>query len=354
VERAQAVDSRFSPAAAVEEICRRLDGLPLAIELAAARVAMLDPVELLERLEERLPLLTSRSLSAPERQRTLRATIEWSYQLLTTEEQDLFRTLAVFRGSFSVHAAEAVCGCEFDLLESLVLKSLVRRWSDGRLGMLDTIREFAVAALEESTEADGVRRAHAEHFLRIAKDLNMNASSFDVRKPVRFDIAMLEQDNFRAALAWAARGGDVTVGLEIATALEQFWVLVDPREGMRWYERLFGAAGAEDAPLEVRADSMRSWGSSTDIAGLQDEAGRRYVDSLAFYEQLGDEHGRAVLLHRLSLHAMRQGDLDRARKLVGLSHEIHERHGDAWGLTQTIGTSGAIERDAGNAEPARS
>ena len=96
-----------------------------------------------------------------------------------------------------------------------------------------------------------------------------------------------------------------TLGLRIAAALEQFWVLIDPAEGMRWYERLFAATEAEDVPLEIRADSMRAYGSSTDIAGFQEEAGRRYAESLALYEELGDEHGRAVLLHRLSLYAMR-------------------------------------------------
>ena len=263
VERAQAVDAGFAPQPAVTEICRRLDGLPLAIELAAARVAMLAPDELLARLEERLPLLTSRSHSAPERQRTLRSTIDWSYQLLSDEEQRLFRRLAAFRGSFSVEAAEAVCGCDLDLLESLVLKSLVRRWGDGRLGMLDTIREFAEGALDESSDAGDARRAHAEYFLGIAEDLNMNAGSFDARKPTRFDLAWVELDNFRAALAWAATGGKVTVGLRTATALEQFWVSIDPDEGMRWYERLFGAAGTEDVPLDVRADAMRSYGGSS-------------------------------------------------------------------------------------------
>ncbi len=122
---------------------------------------------------------------------------------------------------------------------------------------------------------------------------------------------------------------------------------------MRWYERLFGAPGAADVPLETRADSLRSYGSSADIAGFQEEAGRCYAESLALYEELGDEHGRAVLLHRLSLHAMRSGDLAKARRLVGESHEIHERQGDKWGLTQTVGTMGAIERDAGNPERAR-
>jgi predicted ATPase len=121
IERAQGVDPAFVPHPAVEAICARLDGLPLAIELAAARVALLDPEELLERLEQRLPLLTSRSHGAPERQRTLRATIEWSYQLLEPAEQELFRRLGIFRGSFSLEGAESVCGCDLDLVESLVL-----------------------------------------------------------------------------------------------------------------------------------------------------------------------------------------------------------------------------------------
>src|SRR5439155_7751024 len=134
VERARAVVPAFSPTPAVDEICRRLDGLPLAIELAAARVALLDPDELLARLDQRLPLLASRSRDAPERQRTLRATIEWSYDLLEPKEQQLFRRLAVFRGSFSLEAAEAVGGADLSVLELLLLKSLVRRWGT-RLGL---------------------------------------------------------------------------------------------------------------------------------------------------------------------------------------------------------------------------
>jgi predicted ATPase/class 3 adenylate cyclase len=282
VERAQAVDTAFAPQPAVAEICRRLDGLPLAIELAAARVVMLDPNELLDRLEERLPLLTSRTHGAPERQQTLRATIEWSYQLLTVEEQELFRRLAAFRGSFSIEAAEEVCGCDLDLLESLVLKNLVRRWAPGRLGMLDTIREFAIAAVEASDEADEVRRAHAEYFLRVAEDLNMNAGNFDVSKPARFDIAMLEQDNFRAALAWATTGGDVTVGLRIATALERAVVALPKNLGLvdgayrRAAIELHPKSTLMNEPLE--ADSAHAAPPSTSLpARLTGAARRTYV-----------------------------------------------------------------------------
>jgi predicted ATPase len=141
VERASAVTAAFQPTPTVGEICRRLDGLPLAIELAAARLALLDTQELLSRLERRLPLLAGQSRDAPARQRTLRSAIEWSHELLGPDEQQLFQRLAVFAGSFSLGAAETVCDAELDVLESLVVKSLVRRWGSGRLGMLDTIRE---------------------------------------------------------------------------------------------------------------------------------------------------------------------------------------------------------------------
>ena len=353
VERAKAVDAGFEYDPAVDEICRRLDGLPLAIELAAARVALLEPIALLGRLEQRLPLLTSREHGVPERQRTLRATIEWSYQLLAPDEQELFRRLAVFRGSFSLDAAEAVCGCEVDLVESLVLKSLVRRWEGGRLGLLDTIREYALEVLEESADSERVFRAHAEHFRALVEDTNTSAATYDWRKPRRDGLAITEQDNIRAALAWTMRSGNIALGLEIAALAEQFWVLHDGEEGMRWFARLFDHPGAAEVPTEIQANARRAYGSATDIAGHLEEAGLRYRESFALYEALDDEHGCAVLLHRLGLQSMREGDLEQARELVGRSHEIHERHGDKWGLVQTVGTMGAIERDAGALERAR-
>ena len=186
----------------------------------------------------------SRSRDAPARQRTLRATIEWSYDLLDPDEQELFRKLAVFRGSFSLEAAEAICDADLDGLESLVVKNLLRRWGSGRLGMLDTIREYAVELLDAAPDADDVYRRHADYFLSVAKEANINAGTL---RPggQRLDIALAEQDNFRGALAWALRSECVALGLEIATYLEQLWVVVDPGEGIRWFERLLEGTEAE-------------------------------------------------------------------------------------------------------------
>ena len=246
-ERARAVAPGFEPVGAVAQICSRLDGLPLALELAAAGIALLEPAELLARLDRRLPLLESQSRDTPARQRTLRTTIEWSYELLTPEEQELFRRLAVFRGSCTVQAAEAVCGARLETLESLVIKSLLRRWPGGRLGMLDTIREFAVELLDAATDCDEVRRGHAEHFLAIAEEANLNAGT---RRPggQRLDLALVEQDNFRGAITWALRSGSIDLGFAIATALEQLWTLDDPHEGSRWFGRLFEQPGAQAPP----------------------------------------------------------------------------------------------------------
>ncbi len=227
IERAAAVEHGFQATEPVGEICRRLDGLPLAIELAAARVALLSPDELLARLDKRLPLLASRSRDAPARQQTLRATIEWSYELLEPTEQELFSRLAVFRGGFALEAAESICRADLDVLESLVVKSLVRRLATGRLLLLDTIREFAEELLDASAEAETIRRRHAEFFLDIGKQANLDAAML---RPggQRLDLALVDVDNIRGALAWAIRSSSIELGLAIATTVEQLWAVVDP------------------------------------------------------------------------------------------------------------------------------
>jgi predicted ATPase/DNA-binding SARP family transcriptional activator len=359
LSRARAADPRFDPtddeAALAAEICERLDRLPLAIELAAPYVRTLTVEALRDRLAQRLPLAGG-PRDLPARQQTLAATIDWSYELLEADEQRVLRGLSVFAGGFTVEAAEAVTGADLATLGTLVEQSLVRRDEDRRLVLLETVREYALDRLEEDAdEAQDVRRRHAEFFLAVAESANLNAGKL-APGGQHDEIANAEQDNLRAALAWALASGSVAHGLALANALEQFWVSHDPREGERWFDALLGHPEADAVPLDLRANALRSWGSSSFIAGDAETAETLWQQSLALFEQLGDEHGRAVLLHRLGISAEVRGDLDLARELVEASHEIHASNDDpwarAWGLTQTTGTLGAIARDAGEDERA--
>jgi predicted ATPase len=354
VERALSVVPDLHVTPAVHEICRRLDRLPLAIELAAARVALLEPDELLARLERTLTLLISRARDAPERQRTLRATIAWSHELLDPGEQTLFRRLAVFRGSFSLEAAEAICGADLYRLESLVVKNLLRRWGSGRLGMLDTIREFALERLDESAETDDVGRRHAEFFCDLAESANLNPNTYDPTRQIRHDLARREQNEIYGALAWALQTGSVLVGLRLATAMGGWlWSINNPEEGVRYFDRLLEKANIGAVPPDVLADALREHGAQAFLAGDNRKSERLIEQSLALYEQLEDEHGRAVMLHRLGLAALWEGGLERARTLVEESRAIHERRRDEWGVGQTLGALGAIAREAGAEAVAR-
>lgn len=347
-QRATSVLPAFRPTPAVEEICRRLDGLPLAVELAAARIVLLEAADLLARLDARLPLLASRAPEVPDRHRTLQATIDWSYELLPPDEQHLFRRLAVFTGSFSVEAAEAICGADLDRLESLVAKSLLRRPGGGRPVLLDTIREYALERLDESLEANDVRRRHAEFFLSLAESANLNAAAGGAR----LDVANAEQDNIRAALAWALASRDPTLGLGLATAMDGFWVAHDPREGIRWFGEFLSLPEAEAAPPELRAHALRAYGGATDIAGDDPAARRLYEQSFELFEQLGDERGMATLLIRLAVQELRQGEVERAREFVERSREMLDRSGDSWGRAMVTGLLGAVARDSGDADRA--
>ncbi|HEX2235333.1 MAG TPA: adenylate/guanylate cyclase domain-containing protein [Actinomycetota bacterium] len=318
LERAAVAD----PAEAVAQICRRLDGLPLAVELAAARTAILPPEQLLARLDQRLPLLTGGRRDAPARQRTLRAAIAWSYDLLDEDERRLFRQLAVFAGSFDSAAAEGVASADLDSLQSLVEKSLVRRWSPGRLGMLETIREFARGELQAAGEADVLRRAHARFFLARAQEANLYN---EAEGRERFDLVAPEVDNVRAALDWALVAEEVELGARIAVALEHFWVARSPFEGMRWL-RLLVERGRE-LPLDVRAAALRVWGSVTYIVGRFEEGADLYEQSLEIYRRLGDERGMGLLLLRLAVWHRTRGDLATARRMTEESEKLLGRTG---------------------------
>ena len=344
IERARAVAPTFEPDPAVAAICSRLDGLPLAIELAAARVNLLSSDELLARLERTLPVLTAGARDAPERQRTLRATIEWSYDLLDDSEQRLFRRLAVFAASFDIGAVEPVCEGALDTLQSLVDKSIVRRWATGRFGMLETVYEYAEERLEESREAKEFRRRHAEYFLSVAKSTNLSSLA---EGEARYELAATEHENFRRALEWALDTGDVGVGLQTAVELEHFWV-VRPFEGMRWLAALLERA--DDVPLVLRAHALRVYGGVTFIVGEFESGDRLSEESLLAYRACGDERGVAEMLNRRAMSAVGQNDLDEARARVEQALAIHRRLRNRRGEAVSLGTLGTIEWRAGNRE----
>jgi predicted ATPase len=315
---------------AIDELCRRLDNMPLALELAAARVKVLPPEQIVERLGQRLDLLKGGRDAEP-RQATLRATIEWSYDLLDADEQRLFARLSVFPGC-TVAAAEAVCDADLDVLQSLVEKSLVRR-TDDRFWMLETIREFATQRLDASGEADEIRRRQAEHAVAIAESTNLRTERTESGAN-RYDIALPERENFRAALDWAL-GHDPALGVLLMVELEQFWVSHDPAEGARRLGALLDAAG--DLPPDLEAAGLRVLGGTTQVAGDPERGAEFYARSLDLYEQLGDEWGIVHLRHRVwttravtEQQAWLEENLARARALGSLMLEVEAIGGLAW------------------------
>ena len=331
------------PEEAIAEICRRVDCLPLAVELAAARTRILSADAMLVRLEQRLPVLTGGRRDAPERQRTLRATIERSYGLLDEEEQLLLRRLAVFAGSFDAAGAEAVAGASLETLQSIVEHSLVRRWSSGRLGMLETIHEFALERLEESGEAEPSRRRLAEFLVDLAETANLTD---EAEGPQRADLVTPEAPNVRAALEWSHTRGHVEIGLQLAIALEHFWTATSPFEGIRFLHLLLERGPR--LPVELRARALRVLGGVTFIAGRFEEGTRLYEESLALYREMGDDLGIAILLYRLANSELARDDLVAARSLAEESGELLRRARFRKGETIVLGTLGDIDLLEGN------
>jgi predicted ATPase len=278
--------SRLDPSDDIGELCRRLDNLPLAVELAAARTSVLSPAQILERLSQRLDLLKG-GRDSESRQRTLRATIEWSYELLTEDEKRLFARLAVFAGGCTLAAAESVCGAELDTLQSLVDKSLLRH-TDERFWMLETIRELALEQLEESGDAEDLRGRYADHFLEfgeLAKP-ELRASS----SPVWLDRVQAEHNNIRAVLGDALEHGRADVALRLGAAVFEFWYARGYwSEGRRWLEAAL--AGATDPHL--RAEALPGAGVLALWLGDVDR-GRAVAEELfALAEETGSTRARA-------------------------------------------------------------
>jgi tetratricopeptide (TPR) repeat protein len=405
VQRATAVRPNFAVttdnAPAIREICSRLDGLPLAIELAAARTKLLSPSAILERLQSRLQLLTGGALDLPERQQTLRNTIDWSHELLSEGEQTLFRRFAVFIGGGTLEAAEAVCNTGrdlsidlFDGLSSLVDKNLIQRVDgldgESRFTMLETIREYAVERLTASREEPATRRAHAAYCLVLAEEGNPELTP--AQRSAWLSRCDLEVDNYRSALDWLLETHEVDWSLRLSMALFRFWDMREHlAEGRTRLESIlpltsvghekerakiciflgalstaqgdFSAAEfflQQSLPLYEAQGDRRGVAASLNALGVSArdrgdyESARRYLErSLLGWRAAADSLSTARCLHNLANVLKVQGDYSRAQSLLDEAIVHFEERGDRSGAAWSINQAGDIAREKGDFKSAR-
>jgi predicted ATPase/class 3 adenylate cyclase len=344
IERAVAARSDFAVtnanAPAVAEICARLDGLPLAIELAAARVKLLNADQILARLETNLGVLASAAQDLPERQRTMRGAIEWSYQLLEPEEQQLFERLSVFRGGFTIDSAEQVVLDEgvaldiFDALASLADKSLLRTIDAGaetRFAMLETIREYATERLAAAADGADIRRAHGRHFFKLALDSESHLTGADQAEWL--DRLEREHDNLRAAFSRAPELGLLDEALAAAGAIWRFWQQRGHfTEARQIYDRLLALPGSSPA---ARAKALVGGGG---IAYWQNDfsvVGPWYREAVELYKAVGDTAGTAEALFSLSYVPLLEGDLQQSATIAQEAVDLFTKLGDEPGLAKS-------------------
>ena len=332
-ERADAVRPGFrvtaENAASVAEITGRLDGLPLAIELAASRLNLLSPQALLTRLTERLPLLTGGARDLPERQRTLRGTIDWSHELLGTEERQLFARLSVFVGGWTLGSAEAVCGPGLGLdvvegssalLDASLVRSVELADDDPRFTMLETIREYASERLARSGEQPELRRRHAEHVRDLAERYDpgffFRMGGVGKEQGARALHLDRENDNVRAALGWATDGGDVVTGLRTAASLSWYWQHRGHfADGRGWLERLLSKPDAAMSP-GVRVQALLALGGLGSMQGDRESGHRAYREAVSLARALRDPQLLAWSLLDLAYLPMMAKDYGRAEALL--------------------------------------
>jgi predicted ATPase len=348
LQRAAAVRSDFTANGEVAEICRRLDNLPLAIELAAARVKALSLPVLLERLEQRLPLLAGGSRSAPERQRTLRATIAWSHDLLTLAEQDLFARLAIFTGGCTLDAAEQICGADIDAITSLLDKSLLRR-TDDRYWMLETIREFAAEQLDQLPDARSLRDGHAAWYVLLSERARPELRAREARTWLgRLDA---EQANVRAALEHLLACGDADGALRLSGA---FWLYWQTRGHWTEGRRFLAAALSLGRDAQPARLVNALWGAAFLALWQGDvDEGEELADRLLDLSQrAGLERGESAAIHVLAIVALQRGDRDKARALNEEALALARRQDDAWLVSVTTNNLGDLLMEEGEFERA--
>jgi predicted ATPase/DNA-binding CsgD family transcriptional regulator len=396
VERAHAADPAFrltpENASDVAAICRRLDGLPLAIELAAAKTRLLAPAALLNRLDLRLPVLTGGARDQPARRRTMRDALAWSYDLLSPAEQALFRRLAVFVGGFTLQAAGAVAGTGelsdhdvFAGVEALVDQSLIRRRKattpgarpEPRFEMLETIREFGLERLEAHGETEAVRQRHAAFFLAEGEELGPRLTGSG--RAEALDRLEAELDNLRALVACSLDRGDVEPVLRLASAIHLFWhSRATPGEGRGWLDAALSAASSPETRAEAlfaaakmaaltgnleRATTLgeealalaqahafepgaaralvvlgvaAEWGEDLERAAV------RFEEALPLMRELGDGFWIGLVLENLASLSLWRGDVDGAETIVADALAVWRDVGNEWGLAWAIGVAGAV------------
>lgn len=359
-QRAMAAKSDFSltdrNARAVAEICTRLDGLPLAIELAAARIKLLPPQAMLVRLESPFKFLTGGARDVPARQRTMHETIRWSYDLLDKPEQSLFRRLAVFIGGFTLEAAEAICnaesGCGIEIhdgVASLVDKSLLQQieqaGGEPRFVMLETIREYGLECLKAAGEKEIFRQRHARFSLQLAERAEPELGSAE--QPVWLAYLEQEHDNFRAALQWALEEGQQEVSLRLAAALWWFWYLHGHyREGREWLDKVL--AVGNDQRTTYRSRALIGAGGLAFLQCEYSSSEKLLNEGLALARELVDRESIATSLQLLGSCAREQGDYNRAIELhqesLQLWRELDNKRGVARSLNY-IGFASWLQGD---------
>ncbi len=331
VERARAVGREIDPDSTVEAVCKRLDSLPLAIELAAARVRLLAPEALLARLERALPLLTDGSRDAPERQRTLRATIEWSYDLLDEGSRRLLARLAVFSGGFPVEAAESVCDATVSELSALVDLSLLKPVGSDRLLMLETIREYGLERLAESGEERTLRTRHAEEFARFAEAAYDDRGEAEAEWSSRLD---RDHDDLRSALDWLS-STDPEAALELAGALGWFWFA-------RGYlaegdAHLAAVLSASDGRDRAGARALTAYGALAARMGRVEEGRAQLEGAVGNWRELGDRKETAAALEALGwLLVYDAGDDVASLAAFEEAHSIRQELADSGGETRAL------------------
>jgi predicted ATPase/DNA-binding SARP family transcriptional activator len=317
-------------AAAVEELCRRLDGLPLALELAAGRIGLLEPEQLVARLGDALPVLEGGPRDAPARQRTVRATLEWSVGLLDEHERRAFLALAAFTGGADIDAAERVTEAPLGVLDDLVAKSLVRL-RDGRLALLEVVRQFAVVALAESPQRDAVLERHAEWCIELAERLGPEVRVKGEGPALRR--LQTEVGNLRSALGWLLDRGDGERSLRLATALGPYWLTRDhDREGLRALDAALDAAGAASDRLRARAHLARCELTWSHRDARRDDA----AEALALARASDDREAQCMALEALARDAAWAMDPDHARELAREARALAEQLGDPFHVAMAV------------------